>query len=681
MNNNNIDFFGIRKKPKRMVSGPFSFLGKPTSVARVPSTNVRFLGGTVNRVPNPRPFISFPDKKKFTSIPNIKLGWGTPLYRKESILQKRLGKWGDADMDGSLNAFDCDPRIFSKDVYKRKVGTGAYVRVGGAGKKGNKKVVMRADSDNANKNQELTMMKQFTKALTNLAKKREAKVEGERPGRKRLPKEVKEERARARYEAKRLSVATGVKGIKGLRQRFQRISAMPEEYEDYQTKVAVREAAVKDAESDLARIQEELALKTQRLEAPGRKSKRLKEQLKKAIKTDKDLMKEAEENIKSIKAFKIEGVPKAEEISIMRPIKAAKEIGKRVSIQFKSPELKRLEAEREEKLKEGKEITLKEIQKIEELRSQEEKHPYKLIAKQVKAGATAKTGYQLASALGMKVELDKFGEKRAYFIPVGKGGEYTEAAKAKSKRVKRIVTKGLGTVFGPSLLQERFGPAIRGRPRGPSGKYMIEGKPVFEEEYQKWAMEQRAKNRILPSVQQQSPLTQSQAIPGSMPEQEQPMPQLTDEELAQLTPEEQQMMSEQMQIKEGEHSAIGLASPVERPQQVQRGPSIEEIKEAQHVLQYQDNILKAPNIMRGELHATGGSLLTPTGPQIMDAPNPFKGELRKMGTQKGDTSEVKLGERPQTNPYGDEYIDIELGSNRPVLKRRPREKWMTGEAL
>lgn len=36
----------------------------------------------------------------------------------------------------------------------------------------------------------------------------------------------------------------------------------------------------------------------------------------------------------------------------------------------------------------------------------------------------------------------------------------------------------------------------RGRPRGPSGKYRIEGKPVFEDIYQKWLSKQKLAERI-----------------------------------------------------------------------------------------------------------------------------------------------------------------------------------------
>ena len=42
----------------------------------------------------------------------------SPLFRKESIRtnKRKLSKWGDADLDGSPNYFDCDPRNAFKDA-------------------------------------------------------------------------------------------------------------------------------------------------------------------------------------------------------------------------------------------------------------------------------------------------------------------------------------------------------------------------------------------------------------------------------------------------------------------------------------------------------------------------------------------------------------------------------------
>jgi len=48
---------------------------------------------------------------------NNSINWGlTPVtFKKESTKNKKLSKWGDADLDGSPNFFDCDPRKVNKD--------------------------------------------------------------------------------------------------------------------------------------------------------------------------------------------------------------------------------------------------------------------------------------------------------------------------------------------------------------------------------------------------------------------------------------------------------------------------------------------------------------------------------------------------------------------------------------
>ena len=238
-------------------------------------------------------------------------------------------------------------------------------------------------------------------------------------------------------------------------------------------------------------------------------------------------------------------------------------------------------------------------------------------------------------------------------IPKAMRVSYGKAERIATGRVRRLVRGGLGAAFGSSITQTRFGPAIRGRPHGPSGKYMIEGKPVFEEEYQQWAAQQRALNRITPSIQQQAPATMEQPAEQA-PEIEYPS------ETSPITPE---------QIQESKQYMLpqGSITP-------------EEILMAQDMAQHEDNILFAPNPFKGELKATGGSLLTSTGPQILNAPQFMKGQLRTLN-RGGEVPAVVVGERPQTNPYGDEYIDIDLGSGKPKLKRRSREKWVTGEAL
>ena len=226
---------------------------------------------------------------------------------------------------------------------------------------------------------------------------------------------------------------------------------------------------------------------------------------------------------------------------------------------------------------------------------------------------------------------------------------YGKEERIDTARARKLVRGGLGLAFGGALTRTKFGSAI-GRPRVPSGKYMIEGKPVYEEEYQQWKSEQKALNRLTPSATQQATMTMEEEeedidYPGGT---------------SPLTPEEVQ---ESKQFEDAPQTYTN-----------------EEILYAQEVSQKIDNILDAPNFSRGELKATGGSLLTTKGPKILDAPQFMKGHMRTLG-RTNTISTVTVGERPSTNPYGDEYIDIDLGSGKPKLKRRPSEKWMTGESL
>jgi hypothetical protein len=73
--------------------------------------------------------------------------------------------------------------------------------------------------------------------------------------------------------------------------------------------------------------------------------------------------------------------------------------------------------------------------------------------------------------------------------------------------------------------------------------------------------------------------------------------------------------------------------------------------------------------------------LTAVGPSILEAPKVFKGEMRNVTKSNPEEGLVKMGDRPQTNPFGDEYLSINLMNGKGVLRRRVTEKFMTGEAL
>lgn len=208
----------------------------------------------------------------------------------------------------------------------------------------------------------------------------------------------------------------------------------------------------------------------------------------------------------------------------------------------------------------------------------------------------------------------------------------------------------------------------KGRPSGPSGKYFIEGNPVYEEQYQQYRSKQRALNRMSPSAAQSAPLTAEQI---------QSVEQLQLQQQTQLPMPEEMTQPEQMQMQMQMQRQMPVQAEMPMPTE-----DYLDVKGRQLQEQLNDNILKAPNFMKGELKATGGNILTPTGPQILDAPQVLKGQMRTLNRQNPqEFSEVKLSQRPQTNPMGSEFLDIELGSGKPVIRRRITEKFMTGEAL
>lgn len=231
------------------------------------------------------------------------------------------------------------------------------------------------------------------------------------------------------------------------------------------------------------------------------------------------------------------------------------------------------------------------------------------------------------------------------------------------------VNKGVKNITTALFMTPLSSPRGKGRPRGASGRYRVEGKPVYEEEYQQWRAKQNALNRISPSTAQTALLTPDQMQRLQMQQMQMQQTQTEAQYPSENYPQQPQPSQQQ---------------PMQQQYEQPSDYNLEDRRARQMQEQENDSILKAPNFSKGELKATGGSILTPTGPQILDAPQFNKGEmrtLRKNSNNPYDEGEVKIGERPQTNPYGEEYLDIELGSGRPVLKRRPRERWITGESL
>lgn len=561
----NIDFFGIGR------SKPFKRPGPG-----IKSKSISFLG-LKSKAPILKNRQSTQDKHSnqirsfFNPIPmkTTRTFWGQPLFRKERITDKKLSKWGDADLDGTPNYFDCDARNWMKDAKKTK----KIEEPNGKpkGKPGRPARVVK-DKD------------------IQTAEKETQRIKG------RLKKEY-------------------LKLGKGAVRRA-------ELEEDIAT--TIRETGKPPKASKIRRLAE--------LEAGPERSRELTRRKREAL----DLPQ------KSSVGEKVE----------KRIEKIFKPLGIR-TISSKEKLIKERIRKAEEEGKPASESDIKELVKLEKKR---------------KISSKAKEAVKSLKELTM-------GEITT------KTGAYTAEAKARSRRIKRMTTRGISALFGSSVLGA--GEASRGgRPKGPTGKYMLEGKPVYEAEFQEYQTKQRALNRILPSDVQQAPLSQEQINKIQAEQMQSQMKYQYQQPEQQYQP--QALQAQGIQGENGTESVEPLPLDSQQLEQLQQQlspqPQAGDIEEAQRIAQQKDNILLAPNILKNELKATGGSLLTPTGPQILQAPQIMKGQMRTLDKSK-DIPSVRLGERPQTAPFSDTYLDIEIGSNKPVVRRRITEKWMTGEAL
>ena len=574
--------------------------------------------------------------------------WGSSsTFKKESTKNKTLSKWGDADMDGTPNYFDCDPRNWLKDQKEGNITEAEFKqRSKGRGRP------RRTLKELAQAIEEAIQAQALAYSSGGLEKKGKkptfeqaqagiilAKLKGKFPKAKYI-KRVGETRAKQVITIRpKLKVEVPSKE----KEKFEKLA--PEEKKAY-----------------LQRLKEERLreIAAQRM-APYRK---VREAVTEKVKVGVDIGKRGVRKLGEIttpeaiekgayaisaplvKAGEVVGEVAAHPIETAEAIgasaaKAGMKFGETAAYIATLPLSEEGRAKMYEAAKRGYESTKAEsakvgkvvekgVMKVQETLGRVEIHP----------GAIVQRGKAIAKA-----------------VPKAMRATYGKEERIATAKMKKLVKAGLKQTFGSAITQTRFGPAIRGRPRGPSGRYMIEGKPVYEEEYQQYAAQQRALNRITPSMAQQAPVAVAPEAMQAEEEQEQAYPS----ETSPITPE---------QVEE--------AKMIQMPQQT--GPTSEEVSMAQEIAQQQDNILNAPNPFKGELKATGGSLLTSTGPQILDAPQFMKGHMRTLN-RSAEVPAVVVGERPQTNPYGDEYIDIDLGTGKPKLKKRTREKWVTGEAI
>jgi len=597
------NWFGTVASPLKRSKAPLiSFLGLPPlkKQPKKTSSGVNFLGGA-----NP----------SFSIKPSS-------LFIKERITtkKKRLSKWGDADMDGSPNWFDCDASNWAKDAENPVMSD----TKGGVIGPQDKPVIKKRN------------IFERTKAW----------------GKKQLP-------TKEGFDPKGAQEERDLTRLGELQQKKER------QKQDI--------AEVKSKKAEILRIESEGGI------VPAEEKKALDKKLKTQSKFEKELAKRQtveELYAKTREAFGLGGplgVQRAKEIAI------------------------------EARLAAGKQATQKQIVA---LMAAEKKTA--LWGKEGRARRLAKAIPGIAQAEGVLGVVSGYG--------LGVGGHYTKEMRAKSARVRRLTQVAAGQVFGAGLtsIPSSSEPRGRGRPAGPSGEYKIGGKPVYEDDFRQWEIKQKSLNRMLPSnVQSQSLnpeyieyMKQQQAqkeMEGKMKQ----MQQQNTQQQSNLSPGErlqqtyQNQDGEDMSMDMGQENVEGVDMPIPSDQAPQTEgmtneavqaiaearrrtyvrSSQDEIKIAQHTAQQQDQILKAPNFMKGELKAAGGGMLSPVGPQIMDAPNAFTGEMRNINKNASDLGEVRLSERPQTNPFSETYLEIELGSGKPVIRHRPREKWMDGSAL
>lgn len=184
-----------------------------------------------------------------------------------------------------------------------------------------------------------------------------------------------------------------------------------------------------------------------------------------SLEEKKQLSKRIKEKIKEM------GKPKTE-------IQKLKELEKKVFSKEEEKEKKKLETLRKKKIKEYKKVkkmekiamgrgAIKTAVKLKKLMIEEKYQAGKPVSvKQIVAYAAAKK----------RLEREPYKKAEKRFKGTIKGTrKILEAIRRPSTRIKRVSGAGDG----------------RGRPVGPSGTYMIEGRPVYVGEYRKWQSEQK----------------------------------------------------------------------------------------------------------------------------------------------------------------------------------------------
>lgn len=218
------------------------------------------------------------------------------------------------------------------------------------------------------------------------------------------------------------------------------------------------------------------------------------------------------------------------------------------------------------------------------------------------------------------------------------------------------------------------GKGKKGRPEGPSGKYFIPGVgAVGVYQYRTWLRQQRRIKRLEmrenPSMQSMESLEPQALTLGA-------------QQVALLDtgegPANQNLIDNVLPARQ-----FNQTNRIRQPLQVRQiqpagTGNLDYQQQMQLIMQQRDNILNAPQIVRGELAGTGGDILSDVGrPNILQAPNINLGQMRNFYAR----DPVTLGEKPISNPRGDYFTTIDPITGNPILQRRPREKWLTGEAI
>lgn len=242
---------------------------------------------------------------------------------------------------------------------------------------------------------------------------------------------------------------------------------------------------------------------------------------------------------------------------------------------------------------------------------------------------------------------------------LNKSGNFTKNSMERQKRASRTMLnvvdafmpygaekiEGARARYGSKKSNKKNGPKRPvGRPKG-SFKHRIPGRGLVSgEEYDAWEKKQKIRGQV-GTINGPKPIYRQSSTPQVM----------TAKPMAQ---ESQTVKQPGRRVTTDAY----LAAVKERQMQEQKNDNVLHVER-----------LHAPNVMKGEM--VGGA------PQdnILNAPNINEGGLRNVQGEK--VHEIELGDRPQTNPYGDEYIEIEPGSGRRIIRRRINEKWATGEAL